>query len=186
MKNKFLEVKYGVDYANFVNGYDHIIVDFDNTLALTEIRKKRVFCRFFESAGIPIDTDFLNIIMNETRQNIISKYSQYFKDESEALTSLSHKMFNMYYSVEILECNKNFISQRNVIVVTAGKKVEIINCLNSNKVDKEVKIFESGSKNKCSLYKSLNLHGSIVAIGDSLSDQMSAQSMSWDFIKVVV
>lgn len=186
LNDSTLEVGYGVDYAPLVGEYDYIVTDFDNTLALTESKKRKIICNFFKVAGVSIDDDFLHMLAIEPRHKLILKYSQFFHKESDALTALSFEMRNMYSSIEMLHCHKDFLSQRNVIVVTAGKKVEIVECLHSNGVNKKVRIVESNSKNKNYSYQSLNLKGRVVAIGDSISDMDSAQSMCWDFIKVVV
>lgn len=178
------QVSFYQSYLPFVQPYQQVIFDFDDTLAITEIVKRHKIVSFFERAGHDAN-EVANYLQTYTRSELITLYYPGTDIDSETiLAELNRSLELAYAEVTIPQHHIGVFDLENASILSAGRQNEIEACLKANAVDGKLPVYISSGKDKTARLEKLITSTDVLFVGDSQQDETSAQNLGIDFLRV--
>lgn len=178
------EVSFFQSYLPYIQPYQQIIFDFDDTLALTEIVKRQKIVGFFERAGYDAN-EVANHLQNCTRAELVTLYYSGADVDAEViLADLNQSLELAYAEVLIPQHHLAAFDLKNASILSAGRQNEIEACLKANNVGGKLPVHISSGKDKTASLEKLITSRDVLFVGDSQQDETSAQNLGIDFLRV--
>ena len=178
------EVSFFQSYLPYIQPYQQVIFDFDDTLALTEIVKRQKIVGFFERAGYDAN-EVANHLQNCTRAELVTLYYSGADVDAEViLAELNRSLELAYAEVLIPQHHLAVFDLNNASILSAGRQKEIEACLKANHVGGKLPVHISLGKDKTASLEKLITSSDVLFVGDSQQDETSAQNLGIDFLRV--
>jgi phosphoglycolate phosphatase-like HAD superfamily hydrolase len=178
------EVSFFQSYLPYIQPYQQVIFDFDDTLALTEIVKRQKIVGFFERAGYDAN-EVANHLQNYNRAELVTLYYPGTDIDSEViLAELNRSLELAYAEVTIPQHHLAVFDLNNASILSAGRQNEIEACLKANHVGGKLPVYISSGKDKTASLEKLITSSDVLFVGDSQQDETSAKNLGIDFLRV--
>lgn len=178
------QVNFNQSYLPYIQSYQQVIFDFDDTVALTETAKRNEIIQFFASLGHDPDT-LAEQLKQYTRAELAALYNQgAASDVEHMLANLNRSLESVYAKICIPSHHLPLFDLHNACILSAGRAAEILACMQANKVGGTLPVHISSGKDKTASLQQLINHREVLFVGDSDQDEKSARNLGIDFLRV--
>jgi len=178
------QVSFNQSYLPFIQPYQQVIFDFDDTLAITEVVKRQKIVSFFERTGHDAN-EVANLLQTYTRAELVTLYYPGTDIDSEVILAEINRSLELAYAeVLIPQHHLEVFDLENASILSAGRQNEIEACLKANAVDGKLPVYISSGKDKTASLEKLITSTEVLFVGDSQQDETSAQNLGIDFLRV--